>query len=49
MRRLTVAGGTGGVLWDAKDGKAKDVPAGVYLVRVESDNAALTGRLVIVR
>jgi hypothetical protein len=49
LRRLTVAGGTGGVLWDAKDGKAKDVPAGVYLVRVESDNAALTGRLVIVR
>lgn len=35
--------------WDGRDAKGKAVPAGVYLVRLESAGAVSTQKLVIVR
>jgi hypothetical protein len=44
-----MARGTGSVWWDGHDDEGREVPSGVYLVRLDSGDLALNRRVVVVR
>ena len=46
VARLAVSAGTGPVIWDGRLDTGPEAPAGVYFIRVESDRASTTRRLV---
>ena len=48
IRRMEGAA-SAGLSWDGRDGSGRPMPAGIYLLRAESSNAAWTGRGVLLR
>lgn len=50
VQTLAEQGGDGGVPWDLRDSQGQTVPAGVYLIRVESPrHAAVLRKLAVIR
>ena len=52
VRRLQggrLEGGTRTLVWDGRDGAGRTAASGVYLVRVEAGDEAVSGRVVLVR
>jgi hypothetical protein len=49
VRELGVAVGGTEVVWDGRDDGGRELPAGVYLVRVTASNEVRTSRVVLVR
>ena len=49
VRALTETDGDGGLLWDGRNERGDAVGSGVYLYRVEDENAHKEGKLAIIR
>jgi flagellar hook assembly protein FlgD len=49
LARGTMPGGEHGVYWDGRDPSGRAMPSGVYLIRLEVTDQALTRKLIKTR
>ena len=49
VRRLEERDADGGLRWDLRDEQGRDVPSGVYLVRVTSGGQAALTKIAVIR